>query len=376
LAPPGLPPRLGRPRPGSPFDPGATGPGIGHSRTEPFLDGALDPRTGWPFVFLDHFQPRVDRLEQFWIVDTRACPQEMGSDPWPCLRVWHFSASGELEQRDPRELLAQLPGQTALIQVQGSLTTPDIALGGLLWTHSWLEYNRALPPGSVVIAFDWPSQRVFRNDARDINEKGRRAYVAGYHLARFLQAFPASTRISILGQSYGGRVVPAALHLVGGGSLDSQSHDEPVCLPDPRADLQIRAVVISGASDHQWLDPGSRLDRALVACQAFLNLYNRRDEALRLYPFLRRSNHHRALGRVGLNNRDLDRLGPLAARYAEFDVHDELGREHTLLDAVANPRIAQRMAPYLWNLADFPVPEQTPTEPIDYPGRRRPLLGW
>src|SRR5437762_1595441 len=61
-APPGDPPRGGRPRPGSIFNPGSSGPGI--SRTgEVFLDGALDPATGWPFVLLDHFAPRPERLE-------------------------------------------------------------------------------------------------------------------------------------------------------------------------------------------------------------------------------------------------------------------------------------------------------------------------
>ena len=364
IAPPGRPPGGGRPRPGSPFDPGAAGPGINQSGEEPFLGGALDPRSGWPFVLLDHFQPRPERLERFWVVETRACPQEMGTDPWPCLKVKHFNASGELVERDPNELLAQVAGRTTLVQVQGSLTTPDIALGGLLWTKAWLTYNGAFTPDMVIVAFDWPSQRVYRNDMRDINEKGRRAYVAAYHLARFLQAFPPASRICLLGQSYGGRVVPSALHLLGGGALNSQDRDAPVSLPCLRPDLQLRAVVIAGASDHDWLDPGDRLDHALVAAEAFLNLYNRRDEALRLYPFLIRSDHHRALGKIGLTNRDFDALGPLAARYAELDVHDLLKQEHSLLDAVANPEIAQRIAPYLWNFNPLPPPPQSPTEDL------------
>jgi hypothetical protein len=364
IAPPGRPPGGGRPRPGSVFDPGAAGPGINQSGEEPFLGGALDPRSGWPFVFLDHFQPRPERLERFWVVESRGCPQEMGTDPWPTLRVKHFNAHGELEQRDPNELLAQVAGRTTLVQVQGSLTTPDIALGGLLWTKAWLTYNGVFTPDMVIVAFDWPSQRVYRNDTRDINEKGRRAYVAGYHLARFLQAFPPESRVCLLGQSYGGRVVPSALHLLGGGALDSQDHDDPVRLPSLRPDLHLRAVVIAGASDHDWLAPGDRLDRALVASEAFLNLYNRKDEALRLYPFLLRSGHHRALGKIGLTNRDFDALGPLAARYAELDVHDLLKQEHSLLDAVANPEIAQRIAPYLWNFQPLPAPEQAETEDL------------
>jgi hypothetical protein len=361
LTPPGLPPRQGRPTPGSIFDPDATGPGISQGE-ESFLDGALDPRTGWPFVFLDHFGPRPERVAQFWIVTTRDCPQEMGTEPWPCLECLHFDHQGELVEVDPGILFAQTLGKPVFIQVQGSLTTPDIALGGLLWTHSWLQKNQAMLPETVVIAFDWPSQRVYQSDVRDINEKGRRAYVAGYHLSRFIQSFPHGSRICLLGQSYGGRVVPSALHLLGGGCLNSQDHDPPVGLSAVRPDLQIRAVVLAGASDRAWFDPGARLDHALHGCEGLLNLYNRRDEALMLYPWVIRSGHHRALGRVGLSNRDFARLGPLAARYAEQDVHDILGREHSLLDAVANPVIARRMARYLW------APDPGPAPPA--PGRR------
>jgi hypothetical protein len=365
---PGAPPRGGRPRPGGIFDPGAAGPGISQSGTQNFLDGALDTRTGWPFVFLDHFQPRPERVEAFWIVSTRDCPQEMGTDPWPKLKVLHFNERGELEERRPEELFAQTVGRPVLIQVQGSLTTPDIALGGLMWTHTWLQGHRALPPDAVIIAFDWPSQRVYRNDVLDINEKGRRAYVAAFHLARFVLGFPESSRVCLLGQSYGGRVVPGALHLLGGGSLNSQSRDPKVCLPTTRPDLNLNGIIIAGASDRTWLDPGQRYDRTLAASGRFLNLYNRRDESLLLYPFLLRSDHHRALGRLGLSNRDFARLGPLVARYEEHDIHDILGVEHSLLDAVANPQVGRWIAPYVWAPDPGPVFQQTETSPTPYGG--------
>lgn len=359
---PGLPPRGGRPRPGSIFDPGAAGPGISQSGDENFLDGALDPRTGWPFVWFDHFVPRPDQIDKFWIVDTRDCPQEMGTDPWPRLKVQRLAETGGLKQVDPSELFAKVQGHPVLIQVQGSLTTPDAALGGMLWTQSWLGKRRALPPDTVVIAFDWPSQRIYRSDPKDIDEKGRRAYVAGFHLARFLQGFPASSRVCLLGQSFGGRVVPAALHLLGGGALNSQDKDPEVRLPGTRPDLHVRAVIIAGASDRNWLNPGERMGRALLGCEALLNLYNRKDEALRLYPFLIRSNHHRALGKVGLSESDFEQLGPLAARYVEHDVDSLLMSEHSLLDAVANPQIGRWIAPYVW------APDPGPSEP-------RPELG-
>ena len=363
IAGPGMPNVEDRPRPGSRFDPGAGGPGISQGGDENFLDGALDPRTGWPFVFLDHFRPRPERMSQVWIVQTRDCPQVLGSDPRPCLKVLQLDAEGRTVERSAGELFAQVAGRPVLVQVQGSLTTADTAFGGLLWTHSWLQHHRSLPPDAVVIAFDWPSQRIYAEDLRDINEKGRRAFVAAYHLAVFLADFPAGSRIGLIGQSYGGRVVPSALHVLGGGELRGNSHEPTARLAATRPDLRVRAVVIGAASDHDWLDPGQRLDRALHGCEGLLNLYNRKDEALFLYPSLTRSGHRRALGRVGLSNADFRKLGPLAARYEEHDVHDVLGEEHTLLDAVANPRIARWIAPYAWSEDPGPLPPQVDTPP-------------
>jgi hypothetical protein len=322
-------------------------------------------------VFLDHFAPRPERVANFWIVDTRQCPQVMGTDPWSCLRVRHFNADGDLVQVDPAALLSQTVGRPVLIQVQGSLTTPDIALGGLLWTHSWLERDGGILPGTVVIAFDWPSERIYENPIRDVNEKGRRAYIAGYHLARFVQAFPPQSRICLLGQSYGGRVVPSALHLLGGGALNSQDHDPDVALPGVRPDLHLRGVILGAASDHDWLDPGERLDHALLGCEAFLNLYNSRDEALRFYIGLRRSGHRHAIGKLGLKDRDFERLGPLAARYEEHDLNPLLGTEHTLLDATANRQISRWIAPYTWAPDPGPLPARDGTGP-----RRRQRRGW
>jgi hypothetical protein len=356
---PGSPPSNGRPRPGGVLDPGAAGPGVGAARDEDFLGGALDPRTGWPLVFLDHFQPRQERVANVWVVQTRDCPQELGSDPWPRIKTLQFDAQGNLVERDPGALFAQSVGRPILIQTHGNMVTPDAAVGEILWTHSWLERNGALSPDSVVIEFDWPSQRVRKSNTLDVNEKARRAAVAGYHLARFVQAFPTGSRICLMGQSYGGRVVPAALHLLGGGALDSQCHDPPVRLARCRTDLELNAILVEAAADHDWLNPDERFERALVSCRSLLNIYNRKDEALRYYPFLRRSGRHRALGRIGMTNADFAKLGPLAARYQERDTHEILGGEHTLLDAVANRQIARWMAPYLWS----PDPGPTPSYP-------------
>ena len=95
-SPPAALPEGGRrPLPGGVLDPGAAGPGVGPQRDEDFLGGALDTRTGWPFVFLDHFRPRLERTERLWYVSTRDCPQDrMGTDPGPSSRSTRSAPRG------------------------------------------------------------------------------------------------------------------------------------------------------------------------------------------------------------------------------------------------------------------------------------------
>lgn len=301
----------------------------------------------------------------FWIVRTHACPQEMGADPWPCLRLVRGDGGGGLADGDPGRLLAQAATRPVLVIVNGDLVAGDLAVSQGLWAHAWLDRHGALPSDVVTVVFDWPSQKVSPNPVRDINEKCRRAFIAGYHLARFLQALPPHSRVCLLGQSYGGRVVPSALHLLGGGELSSERRVPRVRLNGLRPDLHLQAVLIEAADDHSWLNPGAKLDRALAGCKGLLNLYNRRDQVLLLYPLLFTGDRYRALGRVGLLHTDRKRLGPLAARYAEHDLSAMIGREHTMLGALAHPRVATWIAPYIW--AHDPAP--TPAPPAALPAR-------
>ncbi|MBX6311379.1 MAG: hypothetical protein IRY99_00420 [Isosphaeraceae bacterium] len=325
----------------------------------PWIDPGrlLDPGATAPAVFREaQFLPRPERRSSFWVVRTSDCPQVMGSDPWPCLQVLQFDADGHLLPSDLGALLAQAAaGRPVLVIAHGNLNFGRLAINTAVWGQEMLLRYGALPPEAVVVLFDWPSDRVYHNDLRDLHEKMRRAFVSGYHLARFLQAFPPGSRLCLLGQSDGGRLVSSALHLLGGGLLDSMDHDPPVGLPGGPPSLRLRAVVIAAASDHDWLNPGKRFDHALWACEAFLNLYNRCDRALLPYPLARLSGHHRALGRIGLQGADHHRLGPWAARYAERDMHPYLGREHTLYGALVHPQIARWIAFYTWSTA-APLP--------------------
>ncbi len=360
-------------RPGSRFDPGASGPGvIGTSDNQPFLGGTFDPRSGWPLVILDHFKPDMTRLDQFWIVSTYKVPQEMTLFSWDQLQIRQFNEVGEMVDRDPRDLFAQAAGHTVFVQIHGSLTYADTAIGGGFWSHTWLEINGGLTSDTIFVIFDWPSWRVSSIDVIDINEKARRSYVTGLHLAQFLLSFPLESRVCLLGQSFGGRVVSTALHLLGGGAIADKASDRPVKLARLRPDLHVRAVLLGAAVDHDWFDPGERCDHAIEGCEYLLNLYNTSDEALSMYPFLFRSGRRAAMGRKGLTDRDLERIGPLAERIAQHDLEPIVGRAHTLLDATSDPQVARWIAPYAWSPDPGPVDAKPRKKRLLSPRARRP----
>ena len=181
---------------------------------------------------------------------------------------------------------------------------------------------------------------------RDANDKARLAFVAGYHLARFLQGFAAGSRIILVGHSHGGLVALSAFQLLAGGMLDTG--EEATVLREASPSLRLRAVVISAGIDRDWLDPGGRLDHAVGASEGVLCLYNQLDPILVVHPFGRYSDRRRALGKSGMSDVDQQRLGPLAGRYCQQSIALQLGPRHTFRGSTENQVIVGWMRAYTW----------------------------
>jgi hypothetical protein len=84
------------------------------------------------------------------------------------------------------------------------------------------------------------------------------------------------------------------MHLLGGGRVEGRT----LCRKPKYHGHRLRAVLAAAAVDHHWLNPGKRYDRALCPLEALVNLRNRLDPALWIYP-LRRPFGHLALSHSG-----------------------------------------------------------------------------
>ena len=285
---------------------------------------------------------------EIWEVDTRRTEQVMGSSPWTGMEVNRLDeASWTLVRSEPSALFASLASRPAVFLVHGNGYDDEEAITEALQVRGQLAALGGLPEGFLFVVFDWPSERVRRSLVPDLNEKARRSRIAGYHLARFLEATPPGSTICLMGQSDGGRVALTALHLLSGAGLPRFGNEPGARLRTARPDLRLRCVALEAAAGHHWLDPGERLGGALTECEALLNLSNDRDFALAVFVLGAYTGQKAPLGEVGLTKRDRRRLGPLADRVEDIDHHAWSGRAHTLFtQALTFPDVAHRIAAY------------------------------
>ncbi len=296
----------------------------------------------------DYPTPTPPSAIETWVVHTRATEQKMGTNPWPSLTVGRIDEQGgPLHATEPEALLSQMAGRPSVILIHGNAYTYKESIEEAIKVRGQLETLGGLLPDTLFIIFDWPSERILRSLEVDLNEKAKRSRVAGYHLARFLQAAPSNARICLMGQSDGGRVALTTMHLLAGSKLPRILNEPGIQLTSARSDLQLRGVVLEAAVGHTWLNPGDRLESALPHSEGLLILRNSGDYALAVYVFGNYTGFHPALGRVGLKARDLKKLGPLKDRVEEINQRSLSGWDHTLFtQSLTYPVVAERIAAY------------------------------
>ncbi len=264
------------------------------------------------------------------------------------MTVGRFDESGgPIHGTDPETLIARMTGRASVCLIHGAGYLFRESVEEAVKIRALLEALGGLPPETLFIIFDWPSERTDNGLVADLNEKSRRSGIAGYHLARFLQTAPVGSRVCLLGQSDGGRIALTAMHLLAGAVFPPFWTQAAVQLSSARPDLHLRAVTLDAAAGHHWLNPDERLDHALAECEALLNLRNSGDYALALYNLGLYTGIRPAIGRVGLRPSDMRRIGPLSDRVEQYDLNPIAGHSHTSFpQALGAPGIGERIACY------------------------------
>lgn len=145
-----------------------------------------------------------------------------------------------------------------------------------------------------IILVSWPSEKRDRF-AKDVIGKKTLLSASSFYLANFIERYPDTQPIGLLGYSFGGRIVCGALHLMHGGTIDGHS----LCFI-PRSLECYKMGLIAPAFDSSALAPGGKFSEAMKSIDHLVNLYNSRDPILRRFRFFDRQNEPVAAGFSGL----------------------------------------------------------------------------
>lgn len=281
----------------------------------------------------------------FWFINTHHSPQSFDySCPKFCPAVMRYDECQSFRNGDFQEMLSSLePGVPVCIMIHGSFVDSPGACRESICTWKWLR-RAGMRHRMQMIYFHWPSFRyITPMVAFDTNQLGRRAARNGYYLAELMHHLPPQCPVCLLGHSHGTRVIASGLHLLAGGAIEGIQH--PYARSNGR---QIRTVFTGSAIDHHWLNPGKRYDRALCSTQCLLNMTNRHDPALAVYPFRMPLLVRPPLGMTGLTRFDRHRLGRRGEKVLDYDVTAAIGASHLWPYYFRNPRLAMAMKNYVY----------------------------
>ena len=239
----------------------------------------------------------------------------------------YFAAS------DPRAIVSTY--------VHGNRVDPDLACARGLRMYCEIAHHACQQQRLRHVIWSWCSGAI-RGPVRDAKIKAGRTYLQSYLLAQFVARHDSQSRVSLVGFSYGGRIILGAQHLLGGGTLCSRSLAADVCAQTPHS----RVAVWAPAMPADWIYPCGMNGRAFATLDRMLIYYNTRDPALRLYrKKIRESNAH-ALGFRGVCTTC---LGRNAACVEQHNAVRLIGAHHDWSFYVESPQIICRTSTYaLW----------------------------
>jgi hypothetical protein len=183
------------------------------------------------------------------------------------------------------------------------------------------------------VIFTWPADRCGKSMVRDARLKAGRAEAQSYYLAWLLDQLDPRVPVTLVGYSYGTRLISSGLHLLGGGAVHHRRL-EPRVHPER---CGIRAILIAAAIDANCFGVDGRYSAALFSVDCVLATVNARDPYLCFYSLLYGAGGPPALGYSGVIEGAKLKFG--GRRVSQMDVTRSVRRHHVLNRYVEAPQV-------------------------------------
>lgn len=281
--------------------------------------------------------PAESASAEVWLISTRCAPRSGRVDTGlGQIEYWRLGADNRWLAADADAFRETgEPAVPTTFVIHGNRQTHAKAIRSGWGVYCRMRRDAGGRPFRLVI-WSWPSERIRGTNRRDVRVKACRSDMQSCYLAECLSRLDPDLPVCLVGYSFGARIVTGALHLLAGGQVAGRALGEPSGV----GRRPIRAVLVAGALDADWLLPGRRNGLALSQVERLLVTRNCRDPALRLYPLMYYLGGPQALGFAG----------PACCGQSEkielLDVSCSVGRTHAWARYLQSPGLCGRLAWY------------------------------
>jgi hypothetical protein len=294
-------------------------------------DAPLPPHAESHSVNGSSFCNGIRLQDEIVVINTRSvcsccAPDELRAK----IRVENYAVCDEAGSRkwepsDLQSFLAASPTVPTVIFVHGNQISPwDAKCEGLAVYRRVILHGGDAPPIRFVI-YSWPSSKISGGLLNDIRVKAMRTGPAGCQLAWLIDQMPAETPVSLLGFSFGARIITGGLHVLAGGSLGgSASLTEHVHPNRP----PMSVILMASALHAHWLGEGQYHGLAMTQVSQMMRVNNCDDPAMKYYDYIEPGHGGpQALGLCGPTYIGRD----YASKIRNRDASRCVGAEHDLM---------------------------------------------
>lgn len=281
---------------------------------------------------IDASPPVLRAEDELWLVSSRRmCARSQGVeslDVWKEINEqWVASSAAEFVAPDAYGF-----ARPVVILVHGNDWSLQKAIKrGHQTYHRSMQRWTDRPPIRFVI-WTWPSDKI-AGPIRNVRIKADVADAHSSYLAKFLQNMSAHPNVSLVGFSYGARVVLGALDLLGGGCVDGGR------LPMITASLELNVTLIAPAIRNDALT--TTRSRAYSQMKSLFIMYNSHDRYLSLYRWTKFDGRQPALGYTGLTS--YAGLPESSLRIEQYNASQNVGPQHDYLEYISDAQVERRL---------------------------------
>jgi hypothetical protein len=288
--------------------------------------------------FAENCRCRLRPQDEVWVISSR----HLG---WPCeevatqpaLKYWRWDCDKNNWRKVAAARFFETDSATVVtfFYVHGNRVDSWQAID-----LGWYTYDSIVTRGDDArpvryVIWSWPSTEI-QGQLKDLRYKAARTDAEGYYLGWVLAQIREDVPVSLMGFSFGARVITGSMHLAGGGELGGQQ-----LVHGGAGKRRMRCVLMAGALHNYWLSPNCYHGRATRANDRMLILANSCDKILQKYHWLFKGEDPAALGVTGLAWRDD------TGRIAEFDCAPAVGETHDSLMYLDAPQLNQLARRYV-----------------------------